>query len=185
MREQRLLLQQIDTYYGPASDNLSDAQPELPELEPGVSSAETRTEGECEPMPASTGGRKRRPRPGRQKPPEERPPVELVIARAPEQYICRVRGRPMAAIGYERSGLPAGVHALPSSALSHAVRYRLALWPKLTPFLERPEVESSKQLGREFDAPGRSGTGNGATWTVHGPDRKWRPFGPSWGVAAA
>ena len=62
--EQRLRLQRIQKY-GPASEKLSDAQLELLELEPGVSSAEVQAESEREPLPASTGSQKRRPHPGR------------------------------------------------------------------------------------------------------------------------
>jgi transposase len=100
--EQRLRLQRIQKY-GPASEKLSDAQLELLELEPGVSSAEVQAESEREPLPASTGSQKRRPRPGRQKLPVELPRVERVIACAPKQCTCRACGQPMAVIGYDQS----------------------------------------------------------------------------------
>ena len=70
--EQRLRLERIQKY-GPASEKLSDAQLELLELEPGVSSAEVQAESEREPLPTTTGSRKRRPHPGRQELPAELP----------------------------------------------------------------------------------------------------------------
>ena len=82
--EQRLRLQRIQKY-GPASEKLSDAQLELLELEPGVSSAEVQAESEREPLPVSTGSQKRRPHPGRQELPAELPRVERVLACAPER----------------------------------------------------------------------------------------------------
>jgi len=100
--EQRLRLQRIQKY-GPASEKLSDAQLELLELEPGVSSAEVQAESEREPLPASMGSQKRRSHPGRQELPAELPRVERVIACAPEQCACRACGQPMAVIGYDQS----------------------------------------------------------------------------------
>ncbi len=47
----------------------------------------------------------------------------------------------------------AGAHALPSSALGKAVSYTLALWPKLTRFLEYPEVELSNNLAENSMRP--------------------------------
>jgi transposase len=47
----------------------------------------------------------------------------------------------------------AGAHALPSSALGKAVTYTLALWPKLTRFLEHPEVELSNNLAENSMRP--------------------------------
>ena len=81
--EQRLRLQRIQKY-GPASEKLSNAQLELLELEPGVSSAEVEAESEREPLPTSTGSQRRRPHPGRQELPAELPRVERVIACAPK-----------------------------------------------------------------------------------------------------
>jgi len=100
--ELRLRLQRIQKY-GPASEKLTNAQLELLELEPGVSGAEVQAESEREPLPASTGSRKRRPHPGRQELPAELPRVERVIACAPEQCACRACGQPMAVIGYDQS----------------------------------------------------------------------------------
>jgi transposase len=100
--ELRLRLQRIQKY-GPASEKLNDAQLELLELEPGVSSAEVQAESEREPSPAKTGSKKRRPHPGRQELPADLPRVERVIACAPEQCACRACGQPMAVIGYDQS----------------------------------------------------------------------------------
>ena len=100
--ELRLRLQRIQKY-GPASEKLNDAQLELLELEPGVSSAEVQAESEREPPPATTDRRKSRPHPGRQELPADLPRVERVIACAPEQCACRACGQPMAVIGYDQS----------------------------------------------------------------------------------
>src|SRR5271165_3763965 len=43
--------------------------------------------------------------------------------------------------------------ALPSSALSKACQYALALWKKLTPFLEYPELELSTNLAENSMRP--------------------------------
>ena len=80
--EERLRLQRIKKY-GPGSEKLNDAQLELLELEPGVSTVEVQAESEREPLPASTGGQKRRPHPGRQELPAELPRVERVIGTRP------------------------------------------------------------------------------------------------------
>ena len=50
--EERLRLQRIEKY-GPKSEKLSDAQLELLEGEPGVSTAEVEAESQREPLPAS------------------------------------------------------------------------------------------------------------------------------------
>jgi transposase len=100
--ELRLRLQRIQKY-GPASEKLNDAQLELLELEPGVSSAEVQAESEREPPPAKTDSQKRRPHPGRQELPADLPRVERVIACAPEQCACRACGQPMGVIGYDQS----------------------------------------------------------------------------------
>jgi transposase len=47
----------------------------------------------------------------------------------------------------------ARAHALPSSALGKAVRDTLALWPKLTRFLDYPEVELSDHLAENSMRP--------------------------------
>ncbi len=47
----------------------------------------------------------------------------------------------------------ARAHALPSSALGKAATYTLALWPKLTRFLEYPEVELSNNLAENSMRP--------------------------------
>jgi len=47
----------------------------------------------------------------------------------------------------------AGARVLPSSALGKAVTYTLALWPKLTRFLDYPEVELSNNLAENSMRP--------------------------------
>jgi hypothetical protein len=102
--EQRLRLERIKKY-GPASEKLSDAQLELLNLEPGVSSVEVQAESKREPLPAaaSTTKRSRRKHPGRQELPAELPRVERVIACSPEQCTCRGCGQPTEVIGYDQS----------------------------------------------------------------------------------
>jgi hypothetical protein len=62
--EERLRLQLI-AKYGSGGEKLSDAQLELLEREPGVSSVEVQAESEREPLPTAAN-RKKRPHPGRQ-----------------------------------------------------------------------------------------------------------------------
>ena len=50
--------------------------------------------------------------------------------------------------------------ALPSSALSKACQYALALWKKLTRFLEYPELELSTNLAENSMRPGALGRKN-------------------------
>jgi transposase len=47
----------------------------------------------------------------------------------------------------------ARVHTLPSSAVGKAVTYTLALWPKLTRFLDHPELELSNNLAENSMRP--------------------------------
>ena len=47
----------------------------------------------------------------------------------------------------------AGAGALPAGALGRAVRYTLALWPRLTRFLEYPELELSNNLAENSMRP--------------------------------
>ncbi|MBM3749289.1 MAG: IS66 family transposase, partial [Acidobacteria bacterium] len=47
----------------------------------------------------------------------------------------------------------AGAAALPASALGKAVQYTLALWPRLTRFLEYPELELSNNLAENSMRP--------------------------------
>jgi len=99
--EERLRLQRIKKY-GPGSEKLSDAQLELLEWEPGVSTAEVEAESEREAPPAPAK-KKRRPHPGRQQLPAGLPRVERVIACAPEQCTCPACGEPRKVIGYDQS----------------------------------------------------------------------------------
>jgi transposase len=98
--EERLRLQLI-AKYGPGGEKLNDAQLELLELEPGVSSVEVVAESEREPLPTAT--KRKRPHPGRQTLPPELPRLERVIGCAPEQCTCQACGQAMAVIGYEQS----------------------------------------------------------------------------------
>jgi transposase len=99
--EEKLRLQRIKKY-GPGSEKLSDAQLELLEWEPGVSSAEVQAESERETPPAPAR-KKRRPHPGRQQLPAGLPRVERVIACAPEQCSCPACGAERKVIGYDQS----------------------------------------------------------------------------------
>jgi transposase len=89
--------------YGPGSEKLSDAQMELLELEPGVSSQEVQAESERPPVPPSTTKKKTRKHPGRQELPPDLERVERVVACTPEQCVCQGCGQPTKVIGYEQS----------------------------------------------------------------------------------
>ena len=102
--EERLRLQRIQKY-GPASEKLSDAQLELLEGEPGVSTAEVKAESEREPLPPGVPATSKpeRKHPGRQQLPADFPRVEHVITCPPEQCQCKNCGKPTEVIGYEES----------------------------------------------------------------------------------
>ena len=107
--EERLRLQRIDKY-GPKSEKLSDAQLELLEGEPGVSTAEVEAESQREPVPGSASavesesnpGRLRR-HPGRQQLPAHLPRVEQVVGCTPHECVCQRCGKEKSVIGYEQS----------------------------------------------------------------------------------
>jgi transposase len=98
--EERLRLTRIEKY-GPGSETLSDAQLELLELEPGVSSAEVEAESQRNqlrlPLRAASE------HPGRQELPAELPRTEQIIACKPEQCVCGKCGKETIVIGYETS----------------------------------------------------------------------------------
>jgi transposase len=98
--EERLRLQRI-AKYGPGSEKLPDAQLQLLELEPGVSSAEVEAESQREALPSTP--KTKRKHPGRQSLPSNLPRIERVIACAPEQCVCGGCGTHTAVIGYEES----------------------------------------------------------------------------------
>ena len=98
--EERLRLVRIEKY-GPGSERLSDAQLELLELEPGVSSAEVKAESERDQLKLPL--KPRRKHPGRQELPANLPRVEKIIACTPEQCICGNCGKENIVIGYEKS----------------------------------------------------------------------------------
>ena len=98
--EERLRLVRIEKY-GPGSEKLSEAQLELLELEPGVSSAEVEAESQRDqlqlPLKAA------RNHPGRQQLPAELPRTEQVIACTAAQCVCGKCGKQTTVIGYETS----------------------------------------------------------------------------------
>jgi transposase len=98
--EERLRLVRIEKY-GPGSEKLSDAQLELLELEPGVSSAEVKAESERDQLKLPLKPRKKHP--GRQELPANLPRVEKIIACTPEQCVCGNCGKENSVIGYEKS----------------------------------------------------------------------------------
>jgi transposase len=102
--EERLRLERIQKY-GPASEKLNDAQLELLEEEPGVSTLEVTAESEREPLPATAPLQSRRTRqhPGRQALPANLARVERVIPCSPEQSRCAHCDHPTEVIGYEQS----------------------------------------------------------------------------------
>ena len=101
--EERLRLELI-AKYGPASEKLSDAQLELLQFEPGVSSVEVQAESEREPEPAlSPIKSQKRKHPGRQELPADLPRREKVLPCTPEQCTCRACGQETTVIGYEQS----------------------------------------------------------------------------------
>jgi transposase len=98
--EERLRLVRIEKY-GPGSEKLSDAQLELLELEPGVSSAEVQAESEHAQLKLPLKGAKKHP--GRQELPAHLPRIEKIIACTPEQCVCGNCGKENSVIGYEKS----------------------------------------------------------------------------------
>jgi transposase len=96
--EERLRLVRIEKY-GPGSEKLSDAQLELLELEPGVSSAEVQAESERAQLELPL--KKARKHPGRQELPADLPRIEQIVACTPEQCVCGNCGKETTVIGYE------------------------------------------------------------------------------------
>ena len=98
--EERLRLVRIEKY-GPGSEKLSDAQLELLELEPGVSSTEVEAESERAQLKLPLKRVKKHP--GRQELPAHLPRIEKLIACTPEQCVCGNCGKENSVIGYEKS----------------------------------------------------------------------------------
>jgi len=98
--EERLRLVRI-AKYGPGSEKLSDAQLELLELEPGVSSTEVQAESERPAVQPST--KTKRQHPGRQDLPASLPRVERTLKCTPEQCVCKGCGKETVVIGHEES----------------------------------------------------------------------------------
>ena len=99
--EERLRLVRIEKY-GPGSEKLSDAQLQLLELEPGLSSMEVAAESERAqlrlPLKAT-----RSKHPGRQELPADLPRKEQIIACSAKQCVCGNCGKETVVIGYEQS----------------------------------------------------------------------------------
>jgi transposase len=98
--EEKLRLVRIEKY-GPGSEKLSDAQLELLELEPGVSSAEVEAESERAQLKLHL--KQPRKHPGRQELPAHLPRIEKIVACTPEQCVCENCGKENRVIGYEKS----------------------------------------------------------------------------------
>src|SRR5215469_8391312 len=98
--EERLRLVQIEKY-GPGSEKLSDAQLELLELEPGVSSAEVEAESQRQQLQLPLGAARKHP--GRQELPADLPRVEQLLSCTPQQCVCGKCGKQTVLIGYETS----------------------------------------------------------------------------------
>lgn len=100
--EERLRLELIGKY-GPASEKLNDAQLELLQLEPEVSSVEVQAESERDSEPALTNKCAKRQHPGRQELPADLPRREKILPCTAEQCSCRACGQEMTLIGYQQS----------------------------------------------------------------------------------
>jgi transposase len=98
--EERLRLVRI-AKYEPGSETLSDAQLELLELEPGVSTAEVQAEARHPPVQTST--KTKHQHPGRQELPANLRRVERILKCTPEQCVCKGCGKETVVIGYEES----------------------------------------------------------------------------------
>lgn len=98
--EERLRLVRIEKY-GPGSEKLSDAQLELLELEPGVSSTEVEAESQRGQLRLPL--RSARKHPGRQQLPADLPRIEQIIACTAEQCVCGRCGKETAIICYEQN----------------------------------------------------------------------------------
>ncbi len=99
--EERLRLVRIEKY-GPGSEKLSDAQLELLELEPGVSSAEVEAESERGQLKLPLKRRARSILAVRSCRHTCRA-IEKIIACTPEQCVCGNCGKENSVIGYEKS----------------------------------------------------------------------------------
>ena len=73
---------------------------------------------------------------------------------------------------------------LPASALGKAASYTLALWHRLTRFLEYPELELSNNWRRTRCVRWRWDGRTGSMWAASRRGRRWRRSCPSWRPAA-
>jgi transposase len=87
--------------YGPGSEQLSQEQLALLELEPGVSRQEVQSESQRPALPPAAQPRK--PHPGRQSLPPDLPRVEKIVPCTPQQCVCPGCGEQRTVIGYEES----------------------------------------------------------------------------------
>jgi len=100
------LRQMLIKKYGACSEKLSDAQLQLLELEPGVSSGEVQAESEREALssaPEEEQPDRQQKHPGRQTLPAHLPRVEKIVVCTPEQCACDGCGAETTVIGYEES----------------------------------------------------------------------------------
>jgi len=98
--EARLRLARI-AKYGPGSEQLSDQQLELLELEPGVSVQEVRAESKRTSLARAQGPRRKHP--GRQQLPPDLRRVEVLVPCTEEQRVCPQCGDERVVIGHEQS----------------------------------------------------------------------------------
>jgi transposase len=92
--------------YGPKSEQLSDLQLALLELEPGVTAEEVQSEAQCaaEPLPEPKApAPPRKPHPGRSPFPAHLPRFEVLLTCTPEQCRCGNCGAETKVIGYDLS----------------------------------------------------------------------------------
>jgi transposase len=90
------------------------------------------------------------------------------------RHILRSQKAPALLAEIKRAITVARAAALPTSALGKAANYTLVLWPKLTRFLEYPELELSNNLAEHSMRPVAIAK-TGSTSAARKPDRKLLP----------
>ena len=135
--EERLRLIRIEKY-GPGSEKLSEAQLELLELEPGVSSAEVQAESQREQLQLPLKAARKHREQG------------LID---PDRQVLRLqKARPL--LEQIKAAIEAArIDALPKSPLAEACNYTLTLWSRLTRFLDYPVLELSNNLAENAIRP--------------------------------
>jgi len=68
----------------------------------------------------------------------------------------------------------ARTQALPASKLARAANYTLTLWPKLTRFLDHPELELSNNLAENSMRGSLGAARIGSTWGAGRRVQRWR-----------